>query len=491
MAGEEGSRFPSGIETLVVLVMENRSFDHLLGWMKTLNPEIDGVSTPAEFSNRVDTSDPESEIVYFGNQSAHVDPDPDHTFQAIYEQVFGEAWSEESVAKKLPPTMQGFAQNAKHTKEGLTETVMNGLKPDLVPVYKDLVSEFAVCDRWFSSLPGPTQPNRLFVHSATSHGLIGNPTDVLIEGLPQKTIFESLRNQGYSFGIYYQYPASTLLFKQLRHYKYLKHFHQFDVEFKSHCKKGKLPNYVVVEQRFFDIKNLPANDDHPSHDIYQGQKFVKEVYEALRSSPQWNKMLFVIVYDEHGGFYDHVPTPVDGVPNPDGLVGPAPYNFKFDRLGARVPAILISPRIEPGTVLHEPSGPYPTSQFEHSSIPATLKKIFNLKDFLNERDAWAGTFEGVLTRETPRTDCPVTLSEAVRTRSEEADEERELSDFQKELVQLAACLKGDHKLDSYPHQLVADMKVKHAVEYVNNAYWVFKWKIYLESFFSCFTCGKD
>ncbi|KAJ0439050.1 putative phosphoesterase, alkaline-phosphatase-like, core domain superfamily [Helianthus annuus] len=183
-------------------------------------------------------------------------------------------------------------------------------------------------------------------------------------------------------------------------------FHQFDLDFKRHCKEGKLPNYVVVEQRYFDLKILPANDDHPSHDVSEGQKFVKEVYEALRSSPQWNEILFVVIYDEHGGFYDHVPTPTVGVPSPDGIVGPEPYNFQFDRLGVRVPAILISPWIEPGTVLHEPSGPFPTSQYEHSSIPATVKKIFNLKEFLTKRDEWAGTFEGVLTRTTPRTDCP-------------------------------------------------------------------------------------
>lgn len=113
-----------------------------------------------------------------------------------------------------------------------------------------------------------------------------------------------------------------------------------------------MPNYTVIEQRYFELSHLPGNDDHPSHDIAEGQKFVKEVYEALRSSPQWDEILFVIVYDEHGGFYDHVPTPLEGVPNPDGIVGPAPYNFNFHRLGVRVPAILVSPWIEPGTGLY-------------------------------------------------------------------------------------------------------------------------------------------
>ncbi|GAV91803.1 Phosphoesterase domain-containing protein, partial [Cephalotus follicularis] len=129
----------------------------------------------------------------------------------------------------------------------------------------------------------------------------------------------------------------------------MKNFHQFDLHFKMHCKEGKLPNYVVIEQRFFDLLSLPAKDDHPSHDISEGQNLVKEVYEALRASPQWKEILFLVVYDEHGGFYDHVPPPKIGVPSPDDIIGPAPYNYKFDSLGVRVPAILISPWIERGT----------------------------------------------------------------------------------------------------------------------------------------------
>ena len=97
-------------------------------------------------------------------------------------------------------------------------------------------------------------------------------------------------------------------------------------------------------------KNLfPAIDDHPSHDVAVGQRFVKEVYETLRASPQWKEMALLITYDEHGGFYDHVPTPVTGVPNPDGIIGPDPFHFRFDRLGVRVPTLIISPWIDKGT----------------------------------------------------------------------------------------------------------------------------------------------
>jgi phospholipase C len=135
----------------------------------------------------------------------------------------------------------------------------------------------------------------------------------------------------------------------MRQLKYINKFHPYALDFKRHCKEGKLPNYVVIEQRYLDLKLFPGNDDHPSHDVAHGQRLVKEVYEALRSSPQWNETLLVITYDEHGGFFDHVPTPVDGVPSPDGIVSAAPISFAFDRLGVRVPAMLVSPWIEPGT----------------------------------------------------------------------------------------------------------------------------------------------
>ncbi|XP_059302329.1 non-specific phospholipase C4-like [Lycium ferocissimum] len=457
------------IKTVVVLVQENRSFDHMLGWMNTLNPEING-PTGKEY-NRISTSDPNSSLILFDDKSLYVDLDPGHSIQDIYEQIFGVQWSQDLANKKLETAMNGFAQNAERNQKGMAETVMNGFKPEVVPVYKELVTEFAVCDRWFASVPASTQPNRLFVHSATSHGLTSNDTKLLINGLPQKTIFDSMDEADYSFGVYYQDPPSILFYRNLRKLKYIKNFHPFDLSFKDHCKEGKLPNYVVIEQRYFDLKALPGNDDHPSHDVFEGQNFVKQVYESLRSSPQWNEMLFIIVYDEHGGFFDHVPTPVTGVPSPDGIVGTtAPYNFQFDRLGVRVPAIMISPWIERGTVLHKPSGPYATSEFEHSSIPATVKKIFKLDDFLTQRDAWAGTFDTLITRTTPRTDCPETLAEPVRLREAEAKEDAKLTEYQAEMVQMSAVLCGDHVKNSYPHKLVEELNVAKAADYVHNAF---------------------
>ncbi|RLN42922.1 non-specific phospholipase C4-like [Panicum miliaceum] len=451
------------IKTVVVLVQENRSFDHMLGWIKSLNPDIDGVT--GDETNRVDASDPSSRAVRFSDraQYVYVDPDPGHSIQAIYEQVYGTPFVDAAATPITPtgvpaPPMSGFAQQAEKERPGMADTVMSGFRPDAVPVYRELVREFRV----------RPMPNRLFVHSATSHGLVSNDAKILVPGLPQRTIFDSLHDQGFSFGIYYQYPPSTLFYRNLR-------------QLKRHCREGKLPNYVVVEQRYFYLKVLPGNDDHPSHDVAEGQRFVK----VLRSGPQWEETLLVITYDEHGGFYDHVPTPV-GVPSPDGIVSAAPFFFHFDRLGVRVPALFVSPWIEPGTVVHRPSGPYPTSEFEHSSIPATVKKIFNLDGFLTKRDAWAGTFDSVLTRDTPRTDCPVTLPAPVKLRQTAAAEHAPLSEFQEELVQLAAVLNGDHAKDSYPHKLVEGMTVAEAAKYCVDAF-----RAFLDECDRCNKCGED
>ncbi|KAF8395706.1 hypothetical protein HHK36_019656 [Tetracentron sinense] len=459
--------FASPIKTVIVLVMENRSFDHMLGWMKQINPQINGVDGTE--SNPLSTTDPTSPRFFFKDQSHYVDPDPGHSFQAIREQIFGS-----NTTSKSPPPMNGFAQQAfsMTNSTNMSSSVMNGFHPDMIAVYKTLVSEFSVFDRWFASVPSSTQPNRLFVHSATSNGATSNNASLLAKGYPQRTIFENIYDAALSFGIYYQNIPATLFYRNLRKVKFLNKFHPYGLSFKRDAKAGKLPNYVVIEQRYMDSKLSPANDDHPSHDVYEGQMFVKEVYEILRGSPQWNESLLVITYDEHGGFFDHVPTPVSGVPSPDGIVGPEPFLFGFDRLGVRVPTIMVSPWIEKGTVVHGPNGsPFPTSEFEHSSIPATVKKLFNLSSpFLTKRDEWAGTFEGILQKRIqPRTDCPEKLPTPVKIRKGEANEEAKLSEFQQELVQLAAVLKGDDILTSYPEMIGKQMSVKQGQKYMEKA----------------------
>lgn len=335
------------IRTVVILVLENRSFDHMLGWMKkSINPDIDGVT--GDECNFLSANRSDSKTICFTDDAEFVDLDPGHSFEDVARQVFGSGSS--SI-----PSMSGFVEQAMSLSPNLSETVMRGFRPDAVPIYADLVKEFAVFNRWFSSIPGPTQPNRLFVYSATSHGSTSHVVSQLALGYPQKTIFDSLDENGLDFGIYYQNIPSTLFYRNMRKLKYIWKFHEFDLKFVKDARNGKLPNLAVIEPRYFDLIGIPANDDHPSHDVANGQKLVKQVYETLRASPQWNETLFIITYDEHGGFYDHVETPYLGVPNPDGNNGPAPFFFKFDRLGVRVPTIMVSPWIKKGTGMSSPN----------------------------------------------------------------------------------------------------------------------------------------
>ncbi|KAI3958555.1 hypothetical protein MKW92_014582, partial [Papaver armeniacum] len=383
-------------------------------------PDIDGLT--GKESNRVDSKDPNSEQVFVSDDAVFIDSDPGHSFQAIREQIFG---SEDTSANPAP--MNGFVQQAYNMSTNtMPGTVMSGFKPELLPVYTALADEFAVFDRWFALRSRFDSAEPVLCSFSYSHGAMSNMRITLVLEFITKNI-----------------PA-TLFFSSLRKLKHVTKFHHYSLAFKLHAKLGVLPNYVVVEQRYFENKFFPANDDHPSHDVALGQKFVKEVYETLRSSPQWKEMAILITYDEHGGFYDHVPTPVENVPSPDGITGPDPYYFHFDRLGVRVPSFLISPWIDKRTVIHEPEGPTPHSQFEHSSIPATVKKLFNLKsNFLTKRDAWAGSFEKYF--------YLLTLPEVTRSlRPFGPREDVGLSEFQVEMIQLASQLNGDHVLNAYP-----------------------------------------
>ncbi|KAJ7964987.1 Non-specific phospholipase [Quillaja saponaria] len=406
------------IKNIVVLIMENRSFDHMLGWMKRINPEINGVD--GSEVNQLSVTDTNSKRFYFNNQSHYLDPDPGHSFQAIREQIFGS----DNDTSGNPPSMNGFAQQAydMDNTTSMSQSVINGFDPDMVVFYKTLISEFAVFDRWFASVPSSTQPNRLYVHSATSNGATNY--------IPALLIRATHKELHLIISMMPEYPSEyttrifrPLFYRNLRKLKYITKFHEYDLSFKQHSNEGKLPGYVVVEQRYMDTK----------------------VYETLRASPRWNETLFVITYDEHGGFFDHVPTPVSGVPSTNGIVRPDPFLFKFDRLGVRVPTIAVSPWIEKGTVVHGPNeSPFPTSEYEHSSIPATVKKLYDLSSFLTKRGEWAVTFEGIVEKKTqPRTDCP-------------------------ELMQLAAVLK-DHILTSFPDKIRNEMNVKQGKEYMEDA----------------------
>jgi len=203
-------------------------------------------------------------------------------------------------------------------------------------------------------------------------------------------------------------------------------------------------NYLIYHffsPRYFSLPEFPANDQHPDHDVQEAETLIANVYQAVRNSPKWNSTLLVVTYDEHGGLYDHVSPPMKGVPNPDGKVAVDPP-FKFERLGIRVPTILVSPWVQKGTLIHEPA----SSHYDHTSFSATLKNMFDLPNFLTKRDAWAAPFDHVWqTLEEPRIDCPLTLDvplPAERETTGRAVGDAPMMDLHKDFMNFVLALNG-------------------------------------------------
>lgn len=382
---------PGTLKHLVVLMLENRSFDHMLGFLKSADYPIDGLS--GQESN-LDSQGVAVTVSNDAMYSGDFNPDPGHHFPDVNMELFGNSDG------TGPANMSGFVQaygNMGGSSVSQSHKIMKCYVPSKIPIITTLAQEYAVCDRWFSSVPGPTLPNRSYAHAATSMGRLDmNP----IWFDEAKTIYELLAESNVSSKIFFHDATVAMTFKNF--VKNQKYFGRFD-DFLDACDSNKLPAYSFIEPRYNadDSNNLAANDQHPDHDVAEGETLIQDVYNAVSKKPEvWNSTLLLVVYDEHGGLYDHVPPP-DGVPNPDNINSQNPP-FDFTRLGVRVPAIVISPWIDPLTIDH--------TQYEHSSIAATARKLF-LGDswqqkFLNKRDQAANTFDGLLTRNTARVDTP-------------------------------------------------------------------------------------
>lgn len=262
-------------------------------------------------------------------------------------------------------------------------------------------------------------------------------------GFPQKTIFEMMEDGGLTWASYFHEAPTPLAFKGTRTQGARDRFFHFS-KFAEHLAEGRLATLTHIDPLYYGVPAFPPNDDHPDHDVSLGQALFKEVYDMLRATPMWENTLLIITYDEHGGFYDHFPTPID-VPNPDGQESAEPA-CDFTRLGPRVPTILVSPWIERGTVEHGASGPQPSSQYDHASLAATLREMFDLPGPLNERDAWAGTFHHLwANRTTPRTDTPLTMPDPRPLPALKKVNGREpASGLQQELVYMLAGLSADY-----------------------------------------------
>jgi phospholipase C len=400
-----GSTIPirlNKIEHFVVLMFENRSFDHLLGFLKQLDPQVAGL-TGEEFNHDSEPgSDSELEIPVKRARSPSMPYDPDHEFEDIQYQLDPNA----GLPGVDPDPMDGFVGSAKKaapTPDDATR-VMECFQPDQVPVLTTLAREFALFNFWHSSLPGPTFPNRFFVHAATSGGLAVSPSEAAIIGgfsFQNGTIYSRLREGGKDWRIYHDgFPQAAAIYALRQDYLLTQRFKPMEA-FEGDVDGQALPEYTFIEPDYDTGHSYQGgNSMHPEDDVRKGEALLKRVYEKLRSSGYyWPRVMFIVVFDEHGGFYDHVPPP-ECIPPDDEARYPNPYGFGFDRLGVRVPAIVVSAYTDRGTVIGSDPGDS-TTLFDHSSILATVEARFGLQP-LTKRDSLANRLDIALTRDDPR-----------------------------------------------------------------------------------------
>eukprot|EP01060_Flectonema_neradi_P010616 TRINITY_DN1770_c2_g1_i2.p1 TRINITY_DN1770_c2_g1~~TRINITY_DN1770_c2_g1_i2.p1 ORF type:complete len:492 (+),score=82.80 TRINITY_DN1770_c2_g1_i2:66-1541(+) len=431
------------IKHVVLLMEENRSFDHMCGFF----PGVNGLK--GNESNPYDTRDPTGRRVTVTKDSPYISPfSPDHSFSRTTEKIFGLAAMDKGDYSTA--NMDGFVETEiQQNNRTDPEVVMRMFTPERLPVMSALAENFAIFDRFFCSLPGPTWPNRLFQLMGTSKGDLSTKQFHPYTGLYfGKTVFDLVEEVGLDWKFYYADAPLEMAFieKITRSPERVHDWYRF----KKDIREGDLPTFSWVNPRWFvnETSGEGANDQHPDHDVRLGEALLKEVYEELRAGPAWNETLFIVTYDEHGGYYDHVPTPLTGVPDPDHSESFPDKGFNFTRLGVRIPALMISPWTQKGQVISEPAPedkPFPTSEFELTSVIATVGKLFNNTKHLTKRDAWAATFDNYLSEPSPRTDCPRTLPDAPKSLGAEhaaAEGARPINELQKEIVEAFASLRG-------------------------------------------------
>jgi phospholipase C len=427
-------RHEPGFDHVVVIMFENRSFDHMLGWLYESGQEpagqtFDGLNQGA-YSNPGASGEAVPAHVYSGPTDqimAQPDPDPGEFYPHVNTQLFGTIDPETNGDLKNPltapwnlprdtstPQNNGFVRdyivNSTHSR-GRAPTpeeyavVMGGFSPAMLPVLSTLAKSFAVYDHWHAAVPSQTFCNRSFFHAGTSHGFVTNSENggigKWLDAPAVPTVFSRLEDAGKSWRVYYdaqQVVSLTGLLSAPSLEKYWKSNFRSMEQFHDDAAKGTLPDYAFVEPRMvFD-----HNDMHPPvvhttaesdgetpkmasafSDMRAGEQLLGEVYTAVKngaSSTGSNAMntVLLVTFDEHGGLYDHVAPPTAVPPEKKG--SPGEMGFTFDRLGLRVPTIVVSAYTKAGTVVND--------EMHHGSLAKTIAELHGL-DPLTERDASA------------------------------------------------------------------------------------------------------
>jgi len=429
------------LDHVVVVLFENRSFDNVLGYLygpedgknfdgvigKDLSNPIPGWAehgadrrvVPYTVATDMDSPNPDSGEEYFHTNTQLFNVIDDHNRFKIGDAV-AEPWNAPPAG--AVPTMDGFVADYISAFTGETGRqpsydeyahIMTGCTPEQLPVLNGIARDFGVFDHWFCEVPSQTFMNRSFWTAATSSGFVVNsPMTKWLAQNTAETIFDRLAAHGRTWKVYVMEPM-PISFTGVIHFPRLKdrlatHFVPF-AEFEKDAAAGTLPDFSLIEpnmlgghgdyhpafgRSFSDTVDLAM--DSPTS-MLSGEAFLDRVYRAYRSATSpagtnvWNTAL-LIGWDEPGGTYDHVPP--GPVPPPDPSAPPGEFGFTFDRSGYRVPAVIVSPWVEPGSVYNQ--------EYRHTSLIATLRKRWGLGEPFTQRDASARTFGHLFSLATPR-----------------------------------------------------------------------------------------
>ncbi len=368
------------IKHVVLLILENHSFDQMLGSLKEAYPELEGVVAGA--NSNVDSDG--SEYPQAITTERQMALDPHHEVQ--------------NVAEQLQDHNGGFVKNFSRMYPQSTreqrQSVMGYYPLNFLPAIHALAQEYTVCDHWFSSLPGPTWPNRFMALTGTAQGRVNMPDDGThradLDGYfqqDQDTIFDRLNDKAIFWKSYFHdIPQSWVLVHQRAPHSVARYFYVDEFFADARGREQDFPQFCYIEPEF--MGNL-GNDDHPPHDIMKAQKLLADVYNALRANPElWRSTLLVVFYDEHGGFYDHVAPPPAVVPDDDHA------EYSFDQLGVRVPAVLVSPWVRKAVE---------KTEFDHTSLLKYLTEKWDLQPLPSRRIARANSI-GIALAQQPRAD---------------------------------------------------------------------------------------
>jgi len=418
------------VDHLVVLMMENRSFDNLFGYLYEHDrprqflgrgdPVFRGVAGRQDLWNPDDRVPPNRIPVAKAawqtpNDMCQPSPDPGEYYHPhVNRQLYGQdTVAGDAALLPDPAPMNGFVRDyirsirEQEFWDGVPpdlehyQRIMHCFPPEALPVLNGLAREFAISDEWFAAVPTQTWPNRSFFHSGQSHGFVTNADFIKWHANDAPTIFERLGDAlgpDRGWRVYWDPQdlacLTRFLHPRLKGKEHDANFAHFD-QFAADCAAGALPAYSFIQPRLI----INHNDMHPpvipNQEVHSsalaGELLVNEVYDAVRLAPTWGRTLLMITFDEHGGTYDHSPPP-RATPPVAAPGYPLQDDFRFNRLGVRVPTIFISPRIEPSTVVRARGG----SPFDHTSVIRSLCERWSLAG-LTDRDAASPDFGHVLT----------------------------------------------------------------------------------------------